>query len=68
MASTGAETCARTRCDPDATIIYALVALLGLGRLAAVWGLHEAFGWEATVALVFAIAGVVGLAGLLLRR
>ncbi len=57
-----------TERDPEATIIYALVATLGAGRLAAVLGLHEAFGWEATVALAFTIVGLVGLLGLLLRR
>ncbi|HUQ02272.1 MAG TPA: hypothetical protein VM261_07220 [Kofleriaceae bacterium] len=54
--------------DPEATIIHALVATLGAGRLAVVLGLHEAFGWEATLALVFGIIGVAGLTGPLLRR
>lgn len=54
--------------DPEATIIHALLALVGGGRLAVAWALHEPLGAEATVALVFVLLGVVGLVRGWLRR
>jgi hypothetical protein len=54
--------------DPEASIIYGLLALVGGARLGVAYGLEEAFHAEATVALVFVILGVLGYLGALLRR
>ena len=47
--------------DPEAMIIYAVLALLGAGRLVAVGVLGEPIGAEATVAILFVLFGLLGV-------
>jgi hypothetical protein len=47
--------------DPEEGVIHGLLAALGSARLAIAMALDERFGAEATVALVFASLGLVGL-------
>ncbi len=47
--------------DPDAAIIYGVLAVLGVGRVAAALAAAEPFAAEVTIAAAFAVAGLLGL-------
>ena len=48
--------------DPEALAVYAVLAVVGLVRLAVAVALREDFGAESTVALAMVIAAALGLA------